>query len=621
MENKNKNKVLENKIGKEIISALIPFFSILVIELIFKIGNAGILYVFACESKSIYFSILISYLIYGILIGINKKLSISTIIFTIIGTLLLAINQIKMIYTGEPIYFSDINFITNVKNIFNLVQGNLIISVKNYIYAFIILICLFYFIIIWVKNNDVEIRSAKVRCFLIISCIIVLVILFIPSKYTKDIFLNMFLNNSEHKDYNSYTTNVSYYYSHTLLSGMYGVLLNNRFDEPENYNEKNLNNILELVNEEEIQSDFGTPNIIVLFSESFWDVDKQEDVKFDIEVARNVKKLSKEGKIIETLTCAYGGMSENVAFEILTGGSLNYFTKGYIPIMSLYKRENSENIPSIVKELKNNNYMSKIIFGKDYYNSEKSMKTLGFDEYEELEDTKNNIKGYYISEEYITDKIIKELENKNKEKNIFLMAETIQNHMPYNFEKYEEYDISIKESTLSENMNNIMLSYSQGIFDADKELNRLYEYIKQYEEPTILIFLGDHLPYLYTEEGNNLLENLSYFNTEEELEKIYRKYNTQTLILSNYDVNLNKMPNYLSDDMILTYIVNNMDIDLTSYYKWLYSTIKELPASNSYISVDEQGNIYNNQELPERMERIYKLKEHMQYKFFVNPTE
>ena len=36
----------------------------------------------------------------------------------------------------------------------------------------------------------------------------------------------------------------------------------------------------------------------------------------------------------------YGGASENVAFELLTSGSMNYFPRGYIPIMSLYNRKN-----------------------------------------------------------------------------------------------------------------------------------------------------------------------------------------------------------------------------------------------------------------------------------------
>ena len=118
-------------------------------------------------------------------------------------------------------------------------------------------------------------------------------------------------------------------------------------------------------------------------------------------------------------------MSENVAFEMLTGASLNYFTKGYIPVMTLYKNQNSSNLPSIIKELKKNNYNSKIVFGKDYYNSKNAFQKMGFDEYLEVEQTNENTKGDYVSDEYITDLIIQELENKSDENKIFYMAETI----------------------------------------------------------------------------------------------------------------------------------------------------------------------------------------------------
>lgn len=621
MENKEEKNKFKNELIKDIMAALVPCFVILVIEFFFKTGTVGPLYILLGEPKSFVFSVLMGYLIYGILFGVTKKLSTSTIIVSIIGILVLMINQMKIVYTEEPIYFSDINFIKNTGNIFKLIQSDFWVFMKEYICLFMTLICSFYFIIRWTKKNERQIKNIRVRIGLVVSCIIIILVLYMPNKYTKDIFLDIFLNNTEHKDYNSYTTNKSYYHKHSLLAGMYGVLLNNRFNEPKGYNEEELNNILKVASKKEINKDLGQPNIVVLFSESFWDIDKQVDVKFDKEVASNIKKLREEGKTVETLTCSYGGMSENVAFELLTGGSLKYFTKGYIPMVSLYKKEESTRIPSIVKELKNNGYTSEIIFGKDYYNSEESMKRLGFDKYEELEVDTEKTKGEYISDEYMVDIIIDKLKHKDKEEKIFLMAETIQNHMPYNLEKYKEYDISIKESTLPDETNDSILAYAQGIYDADNQLKRLYDYIEEYEEPTIILFLGDHLPYLHSKSGKNQLESISYFSTDSNIENLYRKYNTQTLILSNYEVNLKDMPNYLSNNLILTYIVNNMDIQLSPYYRWLYSTMNILPASNSSLSLDTEGNKYNNKELSEDMQSINKLREYMQYKFFIKCIE
>ena len=616
-----KIKEVSNKaINRDIILSFIPFFITITIEIFFGLLNGGIISILNMNGMSLIFSIMIIYLIYGILIAITKKLSISTIIISVLSIMLLIINQIKIAYTGETIYISDINFLSNIDGIAKMIVAkDLLMLTKIYFFHIVALISVFCIIIRYTLRNDFILKNIKARIIILISAILVLVFLFIPNKNTKNIFLNIFLETEQ----GSYTTSVSYCDDYSLISGIYGILLNDRFYEPQNFNKKVLNMELNNTKNQETKL-LGIPNIIVVFSESFWDIDKQDDVVFNRQVAPNIKRLKNEGKLIDTLSCTYGRLSENIAFELLTGGSLNYFQNGYIPIMSLYKKESSSQIPSILKELKKNNYKSKIVFGEDYYNSEKSMKRLGFDEYLDIEIsgvTKTAQNRNNISDEYITNLIIKELENKNKGEKIFYMTETIQNHMPYKINKYTNYDIKIKQSNLESEMNDTILSYAQGIYEADKQLNRLYEYIKNYEEPTILIFLGDHLPYLYTESGKNALEYISYFNTQYEIENLYRKYNTQALILSNYNINIDTMPQYLSNNMLLTYIVNNMDIELSSYYKWLYSTMKYLPATNSYISLDKNGNKYFTQNLKGDMERINKLREHMQYKFFIKPIE
>ena len=81
------------------------------------------------------------------------------------------------------------------------------------------------------------------------------------------------------------------------------------------------------------------------------------------------------------------------------------------------------------------------------------------------------------------------------------------------------------------------------------------------------------------------------------------------------------MPNYLSNNLLLTYIVNNMDIKLSSYYKWLYSTIESLTASNSYISLDVNGIKYSTDHLKGTMKSMYELRKNMQYKFFIKPVK
>lgn len=599
---------------KLFLSISIPLLIISIFELFFKICNYGLM--FNVSIRAFAFSFFIGMLIYLLLLTITGKTYHTTKIFCCILFIFSLINQIKIEYTGDAISFSDLNFLSVSTKLTSLISSSIIFILLKYIIYFGILAYIYIKIIKLSKTFNFNFKNIKLRIATFTIIILIFIGLYIPNINTKNIFLDLVFEYKKSVGFDHYTTNRSCYEKYTIFSGLYGLLLNNRFWEPDNYNQATLDNLLnDAKTSNTTNSSLGTPNIIIVFSEAWWNLDKLNEIEFDKELTSNFNKLKKEGKCIDLLTCTYGGMSENVAFQLLTGGSLNYFPTGYVPIMQLYDRPNSSKIVSIIKDLNKNNYETTIAFGKDYYNSEIAFKKLGFKNYIEFIPTIFNQKGFFISDEYITDEIINKLENKSSQK-IFYMAETIQNHMPY-IEKYTDYNISTKKTILSDKENDVLLGFAQGVYDADAQLGRLYDYIKQYDEPTILLFLGDHLPFLRTKTGNNLLNKFSYFNTTDSLEKTYRFFNTQALILSNYDINLDYIPNILSTDLLLTSIVNNMDIEISDYYKWLYSTINILPASNLNMSIDNNGNFYYNSSLPNNMKKIYDLKNLMQYNFFI----
>ena len=143
---------------------------------------------------------------------------------------------------------------------------------------------------------------------------------------------------------------------------------------------------------------------------------------------------------------------------------------------------------------------------------------------------------------------------------------------------------------------------------------RMYEYIQTLEEPTILIFFGDHLPFLYDFETNeDVLDYLSYFNTEDELLNTYRKYNTQCLILANFELGEVENWDYLSSDMLLVGVLNKMGLELSDYYKWLYSIKDVMPSSNYLVSQDVEGNLYWTADLPSDVQDVVKQREKAQY--------
>lgn len=616
IDNEVKEKFDSKKFNNDLICWIVTLsIAITIFEfmnIFFNITTTGLYYT---EEFSIKFSVLMGLIIYTFFWAILKKASYATITCYILVFLLNLLNTIKILYISEPIYFSDISFITQIGGLAGLAFGN--ISHKAIINIFsIFLVYAILLIVISILSHkfNIEIKSRKIRIPIIIIDILLILCLFLPNSYTKSAYLKIFFNTDEYLDYDSYTNNVGYYLKVGMINGMYGKMLNDRFSEPKEYNEDVLNNILKNTKYES-DTELGKPNIIVVFAESFFDVDQIDEVKFDKSVTSNFNRLKSEGKIVNLVSPSYGGMSENVAFELFTGASMNYFPKGYIPIMSLYPRNIEKIKPSIVKVLDNNGYDSKIVFGKDYYNSEKSFKSLGFKEYEELIDTMGEDN---INDNVAIGNIIHKFENKEKNKRLLYTIETFEGHMPYSEDKYENYDINITDSNLTEEDNITLRAYSQSIYNTDKELDRLYNYIKEYDEPTMILFLGDHLPYLYTASDNtNLIDKLEYFNTDDELLNYYRKYNTQCLILANFDMSNIEFPEYSGVDLLFPYLINKMDIENIDYYKWLNSTRNDLCASNRYISLDKEGNRYYTNNLKDEMKNIYDIKNKMQYMFFI----
>ena len=115
--------------------------------------------------------------------------------------------------------------------------------------------------------------------------------------------------------------------------------------------------------------------------------------------------------------------------------------------------------------------------------------------------------------------------------------------------------------------------------------------------------------------NDNLYNYISEFNTKNELVNRYRKYNTEALIVSNYKIDYNDLTS-LSPDLILTTIINKMDVEISDYYKWLYSTRKELPMTNWYLAKDKNGKIYDINNLPVDLYKIYSTKMKVQKYLF-----
>jgi hypothetical protein len=623
IEIKEKKPLKLNDKQKKIISYSMPFIGVLLLELYYSICTFNILHLPTAVVPAL-LGLLIAYSLFYIFLTIFRRTDVANIILIVLLFTIYIINEGRIYYTSDTLQITDILFLQNATEVAGMADNTFLYCI-NYLFFPTVLTAIFAFYLIhYIKISFIKIKNFKNQIVKGLIAVAILVLLFIPNEP-----FNKFLVTHPYNIYNSgdpaiTASNTRYYKKYGVLPGLYGKLIESRTFKPDGYNQEELVSLLNKA--EKVEGTWKKPNIIVVFSESYWDLSKLEDVKFDKDINANYHKLQNEGKFIEMIAPAYGGMSSNVEFEIMTGGSLNYFSKGYTPYMQFFKDHSSEDDPNIIRELKTNGYKTKVLNSSSaiMFNCARIYTFFyGIDEqthlYDELQlekkgyDWKTN--GTYVTDAYLTDMVEDYFDNKPADEKIFYFVITMGGHMPYYEEKYDKYDVNIVESPYNDDINGVIHSYAEGIYLADKELGRLYDYINTLDEDTIIVFFGDHLPHLSISNGEDALFSTGFLDYDYNLESVYKQYNTSALILSNYDIEFDDTK-YLSPDLLFTYILNNMDLDLSPYYKWLYSTKDVLPSSNFVVSQDNSGTIYYTLELSGEMKEVYDLRRNMQYMLF-----
>ena len=477
------------------------------------------------------------------------------------------------------------------------------------VYPLIVITPIILLLISFIKKYNVTVNNKKINIALFLITATSLTIMFSPVERLDKAILKKIYNYGK-EDTLITTSNTAFYNKYTVIAGMYGRFIEKERITPDDYNEEDLKNILKST--ERITPTWKKPNVIVIFSESFWDLSKLKDFTFDKEPQSNFHTLSNTGKHFDMISPSYGGISANVEFEVLTGANLSYFSNGYIPYQQLFQYHKSENNPSVIREFKNNGYKTVLLnsSSKRLYSCDKVYKIYGIDSVRHLYDEHKK----YVSDEHLTNEIIKYFNSKPKDEKTFYFTITMGGHMPYNIDKWDKYDIDVK-SNYGKDLNDTVKSYAEGMYKADKELGRLYNYIQTLDEETIIVFFGDHLPLLKTQNGDEVHTKTGYLSDKNDTETLRKKYNTEALILSNYNIKQEDF-NYISPDLLLTYVMNNMDLELSDYYKWLYQTINTLPSYNLFIFQEESGNIDYTNNLKGKEKEIFELRKKMQYMLF-----
>ena len=245
-------------------------------------------------------------------------------------------------------------------------------------------------------------------------------------------------------------------------------------------------------------------NVIMVMNEAFSDITDHKAFAYTAEndPLCNLHRLQEDPNTLaqgRLVAPNFAAGTANMEFDVMTGMQTNALSATTSSAFRVVNR----NLDSLFRVYGENGYHTAYYHPGDdwFYNRENVLAWMGADETLFLDQMPDfEAKGRWVTDDYMADKIEQAFEaSVSAGEPLFLYTTTIQNHMSYTADKYgADYDFPAVplNTAVSEQTETLVKVYAEGARDADTMLGRLQTYFAQREEPVVLVFYGDHLPYL-----------------------------------------------------------------------------------------------------------------------------
>ncbi|MDO4356502.1 MAG: LTA synthase family protein [Clostridia bacterium] len=316
-------------------------------------------------------------------------------------------------------------------------------------------------------------------------------------------------------------------------------------DRPEDYSEQAIEEIQEQI--ESVSSDANQlflihPNVVYVQLESLFDPKHIEGLELKEDPLPTFTQLKNDYPSGYLTMPSVGGGTANSEFEVLTGMTLSHFGAGEYPYNTVLKDLAAE---SICYNLSNVGYTSHAIHNHSgsFYSRNLIYPHLGFDTFTPLEYMNNvelNSLGW-AKDNVLTGQIVRALQS--TEGSDFVFCVTVQSHGHYPTEQVVAEEDSLIEKLDADNVNRCGLDYYvREIRDVDAFIADLIQELEASDEPTIVVFYGDHLPSLGLTDDD--LENGSIYQTEY---IIWNNYSSLLRHIADRDLSAYQLSAYITD--------------------------------------------------------------------------
>lgn len=340
---------------------------------------------------------------------------------------------------------------------------------------------------------------------------------------------------------------------------------------PEYYSYDNIESLLSQNKTEEDLDNTSSnkPNVIFIMSESFSDFRVFDSLNIDEDIYSNFDEVGKEGYIGTCVVPTFGGYTTRTEFELLTGLPTYSINTPSVPQNLLKKQEIIDTFPSYFKTLGyNTTYIHP--FSKTFYDRDTLYTEYGFDNLYFDDNLTVPVEYFrrYISDNTVFNQIKEVLQSTEEPSYIF--TTTMQNHQPY----YEE---------TSEGADQLSY-YLEGIQETSNQLREFTNWLKDFDEDVILVFIGDHFPFFTPDD--NVYDELGVSDSNASL-----IYNQKYILWNNYDDDMfNKEINTVSAFYLPYIIIDLINSETTPFITTMQRLMEECPLYSPSIQSSSSRN-------------------------------
>lgn len=344
----------------------------------------------------------------------------------------------------------------------------------------------------------------------------------------------------------TYFGNIAFAYEDYGLPYCFSAsLFNTGISEPNGYTKKAMAKIDkdgELNQTATSRSSDKLPNIIVVQLESYFDVANAEFFTTSEDACPNLHNLYQNYSNGYFKVPSVGAGTANTEFEVLTGMNLRYFGPGEYPYKTYSKKHPTESAATALASLGYGTHALHDNTG-NFYSRANVFNNMGFDTFtsKEFMNVLQTTENGWAKDEILTHHIMEAMDTTKQEDFVFTVS--VQGHGNYPETQVIENPKIKVEGIEDEALKNKWEYYVNQVYEMDQFVGDLIKAVEERNEPSVVVFYGDHLPTMGLK--------------AEDLKSRYL-YNTNYVIWDN--IGLQKDDKNIPAYQLMSEVLNKLDI-------------------------------------------------------------